>query len=178
MRGEIVVPDDINAVVEWSPIMASECEELSPARYKSAKAPGGLTVEQAVAGIHRGITWATAAFDGVRYDVPERSVLPRKGLERLMQKACDRLERSLKRSGKLIARDEFVPLPKRSYDGMIGLRAQTITSWCVVTHQVYVYHLRRAFYTFDRDSGFMFPGGDRRYLKLHNESILRTLCPI
>lgn len=178
MRGNIVVPDNIDAVTEFSSGMASMCEVTTPQRYLKARSKGGLTIAEAIAGIHHQNEWCIAALTGSVLKPTKTFCLPQKGLTGLVTKSCQRLDRVLKKYRSAAALTRFLALPDPEFDGQIALRAGTVIDTTVVVHQVYQCHLRRAFYTFDRDSGFMFPGGSAEYLKIYENSVLSTLFPI
>lgn len=178
MRGNIVVPDDIDSVTEFTPLTASMCEELPKDRYLKARAKDGLPIAQALAGLIYEVDWCIAALTGKRIGPLDSKPLPQRGLEKSVQKRCFRLDAILKKFRSPKSLKQFVALPDEAYDGMIALSAATLLDSAVCRHQIYQCHIRRAFYTFDRDSGFMFPGGSQHYIKLYGSSVLSTLLPV
>jgi hypothetical protein len=178
MRGNIVVPDDIDAVTGFSPGLASMCEELSRPRYLRTKAKDGLTVAQSIHGMYRTMVWCQSTLNGKKLPTFTRSPLPQKGLTRRflkLSKSLDLLSAKYRTQG---AKSRLLVLPDPEFQGMIAFRADLVLGTTNVLYQIYQYHLRRAFYTFDRDSGFMFPGGDRSYLKQYEASVISKLFPI
>lgn len=178
MRGNIVVPHDIDSMTNFAPGLAMMCEELSSPRYQRTRAKGGLTIAAAITGIHRQVEWCIATLSGKSTPPATAKVLPQKGLSKTMDKACLRLDKIMKRFRTRKALGQFLPLPDPVFGGMIALRADTAINLGVIQYEIYQYHLRRAFYTIDRNSGFEFPGGSAESLKIYEASVLSKLYPI
>ncbi len=178
MRGNIVIPDTLNTIVEFAPIHAEMCEEISEQRYQKAKAKGGLTVAAAITGMHYQVEWTVAALSGKKASAMPRRALPQRGLAKRFAKGCSALEKLDRKFSTKKALEQWIALPDKEYDGSIAMRAISLIEATHCCYQIYQYHLRRAFYTFDKESGFMFPGGHRAWLKMHEESVISALMPV
>lgn len=178
MRENIVVPDTIEKMIEFAPMHANMCSKLPAERYCSAKSPEGVCIAESITRIHDLAMWCSATLSGnTKYTYPARLISQDRILAET-KKAFSALERALHKSEKTKKRTEYHALPDVEYEGAIALRRDAFIDWTVILYQVMQYHLRRAFYTFNRDSGFLFPGGDRSYLKIYDGSVLRHVCPL
>ncbi len=178
MRGNIVVPDNVRTIIGFTPSLAWRCEELSRERYLKARGTGGLTAAQSITGMHRQIQWCRATLEGTKLAQISTNPLSQSGLSKRCERACSQLDAALKKYKTRTSLRKLLVLPNPEFLGMIAFRADYVIDITNVIYQVYQYHLRRAFYTFNHDSGFLFPGGDRYWLKQYEASVISKLFPI
>lgn len=95
-----------------------------------------------------------------------------------MIKACDDVTLATKKLKSSKSLDAMMILREPEFKGMIALRADTIVTATVTRYYIWQYHLQRAFYTFDRESGGHFFGGGKHYIEMYDASVLSKLIPI
>ena len=153
------------------------CEELDDRRYKQIKARDGLPIREAISGICHTLVWCAAALTHRSLPDNWRAPIARTEIARAVKHASKRLE-TIEQKLKKRQLKEVFPLPTPELQRAIAARGDFILDFAIIVHQVYQLHLRRAFYVIDRESGILFPGGDRSYLKLYADHPLRFAFPI
>ncbi|HYF14820.1 MAG TPA: hypothetical protein VD971_07085 [Phycisphaerales bacterium] len=177
MRGSIVVSDDLHTTLSFVPQFGACVVNLDDARYLKARSPDGITVARAFKGMCHQLEWSCAVLSRRVAPVHSTTLPSRKVAYAALIREVKQLEAILHRANASFWKQY---LPIRSTDGpdILALRADCVHDWTAVRLQVYQYHIRRAFYSFDRESGILFPGGSRHWVKLHDESFLSILFPL
>lgn len=168
----------LEMLLDFAPGTARLCAKLSNERYRTARGRGGYTAAYCIANMVRELLWCAATLEGRAVRVSMAKPPAQSTLERRMSKACDELLLVTKKLKSSKSLDAMVILREPEFKGMIALRADTIVTATVTRYYIWQYHLQRAFYTFDRESGGHFFGGGRHHLETYSASVLSKLIPI